>query len=114
MERLKRDKARMHIIARLSMISAVASAPLTIGAILLLWYIPMGFAIALAIHGFYLTPFYYRRHEDLARLEIILAEREFTLDDAALAERAAVSTEYVGRLLALAERKGYSAPDLNV
>ena len=114
MERLKRDKARLRIIARLSMISAVASVPLTVGAILLLWYIPMGCAIAIAIHGFYFTPFYYKRLEALSRLEIILGEREFSLDDAALAERAAVSTEYVGRLLALAERKGYLTPDSNV
>ena len=112
MERLEKDTARIHLIARLSMISAVLSVPLTVGAILLLWYIPMGAAILVAIHGFFFTPFYYRRYEDLCRLKIVLTAKAEHLDDAAIAERAAVSAEYVGRLSALAEKRGYAFPDL--
>ena len=95
------------MIARLSMISAILSVFLVIGSILLLWYVPMGIFIAVAIHGFYFTPFYYRRYEDLSRLEIILSAMGEGLDAKAQAERAAVSEEYLERLYALAEKKGY-------
>ncbi len=95
------------------MISAVLSVFLVIGSILLLWYVPMGIFIAVAIHGFYFTPFYYRRYEDLSRLEIILVAKGEGLDSKAQAERAAVSEEYAERLLALAEKKGYIPSSLN-
>ena len=100
----------MHIIARLSMISALLSVFLVIGSILLLWYVPMGIFIAIAVHGFYFTPFYFRRYEDLTRIELILSAMGEGLDSKALAERAAVSEEYLERLYALAEKKGYINP----
>ena len=111
MERLERDRARIHLIARLSMISAVLSVFLVIGSILLLWYVPMGIFIAAAVHGFYFTPFYFRRYEDLTRIELVLSAMGEGLDRKAQAERAAVSEEHLGRLYALAEKKGYIIPN---
>lgn len=107
MERLGRDRARMHIIARLSMISAVLSVFLVIGSILLLWYVPMGIFIATAVHGFYFTPFYFRRYEDLSRLLLIIDKIGKGCSDKELSETAAVSEEHVRRLITLAENKGY-------
>ena len=107
MERLLRDRARIHLLARLSMISAVLSVFLVIGSILLLWYVPMGIFIALAVHGFYFTPFYFRRYEDLTRLTLILDMIGQGASENELSETACVSPEYVRRLINLAERRGY-------
>ena len=101
------------MIARLSMITAILSVFLVIGSILLLWYVPMGIFIAVAVHGFYFTPFYYKRYEDLSRLELILSAMGEGLDTRAQAERAAVSFEFAERLLALAEKKGYIPSSLD-
>lgn len=114
MERLKRDRARWHIAARLSMLSAILSVFLVIGSIFLLWYIPMGIFIAVAIHGFYFTPFYFRKYDDLTRTEMLLsAVAEGIKDKALLAERASVSETYAERLLKKASDMGYgSYPDI--
>ena len=109
MERLLRDTARIHLLARLSMISAVLSVFLVIGSILLLWYVPMGIFIALAVHGFYMTPFYYRRYEDLTRLTLILDMIGRGASEKELSETAFVSEEHVRRLINLARRRGYAS-----
>ena len=108
MDSLRKDAARLRLIARISMISAVLSVFLVIGSILLLWYVAMGIFIAVAIHGFYFTPLYYRKHEDLFRTELLLsAMQEGTEDIQTLAERAFVSPEYAEKLIERAKTKGY-------
>ena len=108
MDKLIKDKARVKLIARLSLISAILSVFLVIGSILLLWYVPMGIFIAVAVHGFYFTPFYYIRHEDLTRLEIVLGAKGEGIPDNEICDRAAISEAHLKKLLALAEKKGYT------
>ena len=108
MQMLQRDKARWRVAARLSMISAILSVFMAVGSILLLWYIPMGISIAVAVHGFYFTPFYFRKYEDLSRTEIIFTAIVAGITEkCALAERARVSECYLESLVANAERRGY-------
>ena len=72
----------------------------------------MGIFIAVAIHGFYFTPFYFIRHEDLTRLQIVLEAKGEGVSDNELCERAAISEVHLKKLLALAEKKGYTADSL--
>ena len=95
----------MRLTARLSMIFAVLSVPLVIGAILLLWYVPMGIFILLAAHCFYMTPFYYKKYEDLSRTALLLEALE--KGASAPSECAGVSEEYAAVLLKRAFERGY-------
>ena len=109
MEKLLCDKKKMRIISLLSLvlgIFAVFAIPLFIWFLL---YVPMGIAIAIAVHGFYGCPFYFINHANLRLCVKILEYKEANpeADTAALADALGIKESFAEHLIEKCTAKGY-------